>query len=520
MLLLRYEELGVEKTHQLKPDVTVAGRLPTGDLVLNDPSVSRRHATIRVTDGRCHVQDAGSRFGTFLNSQRLLPTQEETLANPGDVLRLGEVTLALEQHISEHELLTEGHEIAEGPGTIIQPVAPSSPATGGAVEAHLIKMLADVGRTLVSSQTLPDILKRVVDIAFEAVPAERAFLMLRDSADEALSARVLRQRDGSVPANPTLSRMVVRRVMRERVAILAADATTDLALGITDSILRFSIRSFMCAPLWSHEEVVGVLYVDSPRRSAFSAADLETLTALTNAAAIAIEQARLSSQLLEETKRRERLQRYHSPAVVSRIIHGHGEDSGPSAQERDVTVMFCDIVGFTAIVEPLSPVEAAKLLNTFLTRMTDVVFEHEGTLDKFLGDALLAVFGAPFDQQDHALKAVEAALAMRKALAELNLQTSGPKLSMRIAINSGVALTGDIGSPKRREFTVLGDVVNAASRIEDEVAGPGEIVISGATYERIKNHVKVRPLGSRSLRGRATPLEVYAVEGDGLKGDR
>ena len=84
---------------------------------------------------------------------------------------------------------------------------------------------------------------------------------------------------------------------------------------------------------------------------------------------------------------------------------------------------------------------------------------------------------------------------------------------MRIAINSGIALTGDIGSPKRREFTVLGDVVNTASRIEDEVAGPGEIVISGATYERVRNHVKVTPLGSRSLRGRATPLEFYAVEG-------
>ena len=339
--------------------------------------------------------------------------------------------------------------------------------------------------------------------------------MLRDSTDEALSARVLRHRDGSIPPNPTISRMIVRRVMRERVAILADDATADPGLGFNDSILRFNIRSFMCAPLWSHEEVVGVLYVDSPRRGAFSSKDLDTLTALTNAAAIAIEQARLSSQLLEETKRRERLQRYHSPAVVSRIIHAPSDDSMPVAQERDVTVMFCDLVGFTALCEPLSPVEAAKLLNTFLTRMTDVVFEHEGTLDKFLGDALLTVFGAPFEQPDHALKAVEAALAMRKALADLNLQMNAPKLEMRIAINSGVALTGDIGSPKRREFTVLGDVVNTASRIEDEVAGPGEIVISGATYERIKNHlnhIKIRPLGARNLRGRATPLEVYAVD--------
>jgi len=512
MLLLRYEEQGVPKTFKLVPGTAVVGRLPTSDLVLNDPSVSRRHATLRVEDGRCFVQDAGSRYGTYLNDKQLIAVQDEASAGPGDMLRLGEVTLTIEQHVPEKDLLSEDHEIDDGPGAILRPVA--TVTAGAAVaEGHLMRLLADVGRTLVSAQTLPDILNRVVDMAFAAVPAERAFLMLRDSSDEALSARVLRHRDGSIPPNPTLSRAVVRRVMKDRVAILAADATTDPTIGVTDSIIRFNIRSFMCAPLWSHDEVNGVLYVDSPRRGQFSGADLDTLTALTNAAAVAIGQAQLSSQLFEETKRRERLQRYHSPAVVSRIIHTQDNESGPTAQERDVTVMFCDLVGFTTLCEPMTPLQAAALLNTFLTRMTDVIFEHEGTLDKFLGDALLAIFGAPFEQPDHPLKAVEAALAMRKALVELNIQLDEPKLQMRIAINTGVALTGDIGSPRRREFTVLGDVVNIASRIEDEVAGPGEIVIAGSTYERIKKHVKVRPLGARTLRGRTGPLQMYAVEG-------
>jgi adenylate cyclase len=144
--------------------------------------------------------------------------------------------------------------------------------------------------------------------------------------------------------------------------------------------------------------------------------------------------------------------------------------------------------------------------------MTDVVFEHEGTLDKFLGDALLAVFGAPFDQPQHPLRAVQAAIVMRRALAEMNRSQDAPKLQMRIAINSGIAITGDIGSPRRREFTVLGDTVNTASRIEDEVAGPGEIVISGSTQSRIGSGIKVRALGARMLRGRTTPLDMYAVE--------
>lgn len=513
MLILRYEEQGVEKTHRLKDGVTLVGRLPTCDLVLNDPSVSRQHATLRVGAGLCGVQDGGSRFGTFVNGERVLATQDEVPLKAGDSLKFGELSLTLEQNIPEIDLLSEDHQVSEGPGTIQLPVmAPAAqPVTSS--DAHLIRLLAEVGRTLVSAQSLPEILNRVVDLAFAAVPAERAFLLLRDSADAALEARVLRQRDGTVPANASLSRAVVRKVMRERVAILATDATTDPGLSVTDSILRFNIRSFMCAPLWSHDEVVGVLYLDSPKRAQFKSGDLDTLAALTNAAAIAIEQARLTSQLFEETQRRERLQRYHSPAVVSRIIHGvEAADAPPTAQERDLTVMFCDLVGFTALSEPMTPIQVAGLLNAFLTRMTDVVFEHEGTLDKFLGDALLAVFGAPFDQPDHPLKAVEAAIAMRHALADLNLQLD-QKLQMRIAISTGIALTGDIGSPRRREFTVLGDVVNTASRIEGEIAKPGEIVISGDTYARVKDKVRVRPLEARILRGRSASSEFYAVEG-------
>jgi len=268
----------------------------------------------------------------------------------------------------------------------------------------------------------------------------------------------------------------------------------------------------MCAPLWSQDEVIGVLYLDSPKRGQFGAPDLDTLAALANAAAIAIEHARLSSQVLEQTRMRERLQRYHSPAVVSRIVYSNEASDAPTAEERDVTVMFCDLVGFTTMCEPMTPVQAASLLNSFLTRMTDVVFEHEGTLDKFLGDALLAVFGAPFDQPDHPFQAVQAALGMRKALADLNLQLD-QKLEMRIAISTGVALTGDIGSPRRREFTVLGDVVNTASRIENEVAKPGEIVISGETFARVKGRVKARPLAGKVLRGRTAASEFYVVEG-------
>jgi adenylate cyclase len=513
MFQLRYNEGGLDKVYQVTPGVTVVGRLPTCNLVISDISVSRKHAVLRLDDGgRLFLQDTGSRFGTYRNGQQVLI--DEVPLTPTDALKFGEVVLALEQNVSEKDLLTENHEVAEGPGTILKKVGDEDQKTGSSSVStdSLVRLLSDVGRTLLGSQSLPDILNRVVEMAFAAVPAERAFLLLRDSPDAELSARVLRKRDGSTPPNATLSRTVVRRVLRERISILAADAATDPKLGVTDSILSLSIRSFMCAPLWNRDDVIGVLYVDSPRISRFGPSDLDAFTALANAAAIAIEQARLSSQLLEETRRRERLQRYHSPAVVSRILHDSGADGAMHAQEREVSVMFCDLVGFTTLSEGLPPTQVANLLNSFLTSMTDVVFDNEGTLDKFIGDALLAVFGAPLEQPDHAIKAVMTAIAMRKALAELNERRGGQPLAMRIVINTGIGVTGDIGSPRRREFTVLGDVVNTAARMEDEIAGPGQIVIAASTYATVKDLIKARSLGTKILRGRATPLETFAVE--------
>jgi adenylate cyclase len=323
----------------------------------------------------------------------------------------------------------------------------------------------------------------------------------------------MRNRDGSVPAKATISRTIVNAVMSDRVAMLASDALYDTRLDASQSIQSMHIRSFMCAPLWNRNEVIGVLYCDNPRSKKFSSNDLEVFAALCNYAAVAIEQARLSARLLEETRRRERLQRYHSPGVVNRILAGAEPDNTFVTQERDVSVMFCDIVGFTTMCQHAEPQVIGDMLNEFFGRMGEVIFEHAGTLDKFIGDAILAVFGAPFEQEDHAVRAVAAALAMKRELVKVNAEHPERPVRMRIAINSGRALTGDIGSPKRREFTVLGDVVNTAARIESSVAQPDQIVISKNTLDKIGEAFQVNSLGGVTLRGRDTELEVFEVVG-------
>jgi adenylate cyclase len=570
---LTFMDGATPRAHQLREGVTVIGRAPTCDLVITAPLMSRHHAQLRVDGKRVFLKDAGSTYGTTFKGAKLLIEQEIA---PGDSFTLGPIVLTLDREVHESEVLSEKHQIFEESGTIVKriehldlppatvesgaaPTVVTPPATGVVKSAptttapmpaktlttpsserrsgldrrkadvgrpggdrrsgrdrrggRLLRLLSEISKTLVTMQPLEKVLARVVELVFETLPAERAFLLLRDAIDQPLSARIMRNRDGSVPAKVSISRTIVNTVMRDRVAMLAKDALYDTRLHASDSIQSMNVRSFMCAPLWNQNEVIGVLYCDNPRSKKFITDDLEVFAALCNYAAVAIEQARLSLRLLDESKRRERLTRYHSPGVINRIMLEGDADGAFMAQERDVSVMFCDIVGFTTMCQHAAPQAVADMLNDFFGRMGEVIFEHDGTLDKFIGDCILAVFGAPFEQPDHATKAVAAALAMQRELAKANAENPDRPLHMRIAINSGRALTGDIGSPKRREFTVLGDVVNTASRIESTVAKPDQIVISKDTLDRIGNTFQIQPLGGVKLRGRDTELEVFEVVG-------
>jgi adenylate cyclase len=146
------------------------------------------------------------------------------------------------------------------------------------------------------------------------------------------------------------------------------------------------------------------------------------------------------------------------------------------------------------------------------------VFKYEGTLDKYIGDAIMAVFGAPLDMEDHAARSIKCALEMRERLEEFNAERKeqGPTLQIRIGINSGNAVAGEIGSINKKEYTVLGDTVNTASRLESSVAKPGLIVIGENTFEAVKDIAILRSMGKATLKGKQKEVAVYAVEG--LKG--
>jgi adenylate cyclase len=315
----------------------------------------------------------------------------------------------------------------------------------------------------------------------------------------------------------TVSKTITDRVIKDKVSILTSDAMVDPRFGAGDSIRFHGIRSAMCAPLWNKEEVIGIVHVDSPMlTNCFTLNDLDLLTALANYAAVAVERARMNQKIQAEEKKRERLGRFLSPQVTSRILATSDSMGGDLAapEEKQVSILFADIVGFTSMSEKMTASEVALLLNDYLSRMTDVIFRYEGTLDKYIGDAIMAVFGAPLDMPDHASRAIKAALEMQERLVEFNSdRKTGPQLRIRIGINSGRAVAGEIGSVNKKEYTVLGDTVNIASRLESSVAKPGMLVVGENTHAMVTGQFECKSLGSFTLKGKEKEVNVYEVTG-------
>ena len=222
----------------------------------------------------------------------------------------------------------------------------------------------------------------------------------------------------------------------------------------------------------------------------------------------------MAASLREKDAIKRAFTRYVAREVVTEILKDP-DKIVLTGERREVTVLFCDVRGFTSISERLSPEEVVSLLNAFYTLMIDTTFKHDGTLDKFLGDGVMAVFGAPIFHPDHSVRALRTALAMQAGIRELSAQRVAEgkaPLKIGIGVNAGSAVAGNVGTEARMEYTVIGDSVNLAARLES-YAKAGQILISAATYALVKKAIDARPLGRMKVRGKEDELDVYEVLG-------
>ncbi len=517
----------IEKTVPVEGDEFIIGRLLKCDLQLPFSDISRHHTRLfKIASGDWLVEDMGSTNGTLLNNS---PLNHPHLVNQGDIIYLGHrINLIVvlpdrsDPQLPEIGTMPEGVTIL-GKAKELQKqwIEPDTKIEKNYEQAiSRLKYLVDIAKYLNTAESIEAIFDQVQQIVFRDIKNIERLALLIDfqnngELEVVKTAARPTAKNKYIPADGSwIGRTICRKVLDEQVALKTADAQFDEQFDDNMSMIDKGIRTAIAVPLWDENTVFGVLYGDAQLTSREwyqgGDEDLSFFSALGNIVASSVQRWLLTQKLRNEETMRQRLERYHSPAVVQHLMNtGTLINHRLPPVEREISILFADIVGFTAMSERLSPTEIARLLNNFFEEMLQEVFGEGGTLDKFIGDCIMAFFGAPEPQPDHADRAVAAALGMLNRLDELNANKSlGEPLQLRISINSGKAIIGDVGSSKRVDYTVLGSTINLAARMEG-ICLPGECVVSEATYKLLRFPQNFEPMGDFRFKGIDRPIAVY-----------
>ena len=500
----RLAGVGNDGKIEIEPGTPViVGRDADCGAVIPDVTVSRRHAEVRATESGVAVRDLGSSNGTAINGARVSVGD----LIPGDTVVFGKVTFRLLPRDQEPASTDTAPE-----GIRIHPVvlaADSDPT----LESRQLARILDLARRL-SGEFEPDkLIAAVVDLTFDLLPVDRVSLMLMDDASgELVAARSKSRLDEH--AGLRVPRTIARRAVADRMPILTEDALCDARFA-SGSVQLQSVRAAICSPLMaSKDRVLGVLYVDTlTARRSFGEDEARMLFAFAGLAAVSLGKLAFAEAHRREAMVRSNFERFFAPEVAARIAREQGSIR-LAGERRAAAVLFTDIRGFTPLAETVSPELLGSLLTEYFTEMADIVFDHGGTLDKFIGDAVLAVWGAPLGAPDDADRALAAAIAMQDRMPALDARWRarglGP-LAIGIGINYGEVFAGYLGSERRMEYSVIGDPVNVASRLCAE-AGPGEIRVAGTFVDRLSARPALTRVPDVELRGKRQPVAVFRVE--------
>jgi len=552
LMLILINDDGTNQTIPIKKTTTTIGRDRDNDLILSDRTISRHHAHITITKEGYILTDLGSYNGTIVNGN---PVQSITLKN-NDKIKIGPKSLVFfekkEGALSPEEslFLTLDTDFEEENKQIIESSSQSSSFDSQelliSIEEHeaplktgisalpekakvqsriqselsslersnkVLFVLYEISRQLNTLLDFRELLEKIMDLIFMVIDADYGFLILTgDKKRGKLLPVVVKSKSDHEIQNKKLraSTTIIEKVIRDKVAVLTSNAMADSRFNGAKSLFLQQIRSAMCVPLWRKEKIIGVIQLDSIRfDNQFNHDDLELLKAIGSQMAMVIEQASLNQQIREEEMMRRRLERFHSPQVVEMILKGSQQtkDNVMEANEVTATMLFTDIVGFTRLAEQITPRETNIILNRYFSVMTDVVFSYDGTLDKYIGDGMMAVFGAPLEKDDDAERAILAAKEMRVKLKAMMTEKGSPlrTFDIRIGINTGRVVAGNIGSPRRMDYTVIGDPVNIAARLES-IAQPNQILIGEETYRNVKGKFDIKEIGRKKVKGKSVRL--------------
>lgn len=513
-----------ERVVSLRGPVRI-GRHPSQDVQVLDRMVSKSHARVEAGDGGWYLTDLESRNGTFLN-HRLIA--EPTLLKHGDQILLGASVLRFEdearttdtaQHVrieSTEEMPVSLHREfdsdprASGEFLPEELVANESDLRG---DYERLRMAYVLTQDLALEVDLERLLDKILDRLLQWLRADRGVILLNEAEDGEVRLVPRRFRTASGRAGNTdttsvrLSETILQIVSERRAAVLSADAQSDSRFGASSSIIMQGIRSTMTVPMVHGDRLVGVLHVDTLiSANAFAEKDVRVLQVFASQATLAIRNAELIARARGEARTRQRFERLLSPNLVEKIVGGE-LDIVQGGHSLDVTVLFADIRGFTRIAEQTDAEDVVEMLNEFFEIMVQVVFDYDGTLDKFLGDGFMAFWGAPVSQSNHTWRAIAAGLRMQKAMRSFNAIRSSrglPPIYAGIGIDTGSNVVGYMGSSKTMGYSVIGEGVNRASRL-CSAALKNEVLVSERAYERTRNAFEWQARPPQALRGFSRP---------------
>ncbi len=557
---------GTAHTRILRETTTI-GRHTDNDIQLLDPEVSKAHLVVRRLKEGFILEDLGSANGTLINgmrqarakladndvivvgnsvlrfrlelpkrpppsdpnARRIESIHEAKRSDPSLAFRSISLTTTprrpAEEESIERTTVTLVPEISnENESVFAQPMEPDfRPAESVRDDRQLkrdyerLRVAYNISNAIGLETDLAQLGARMVEGIRDVLPADTIVVMLRDPALAARGGNELvtlaswadRGHEVRIP------RAIVERVVQTRRGLLTSDAQRDLQLRRSETVVGQMIRSALCVPLLMQGEVLGVMHLSSSSAAgAYEEKDLALLRAISQPAALAVANARLLRKVEEDAAQRAELSRFLSPALVEKVVSNelNVHKTGDKVQ---ATVLFSDIRGFTTISDGAAPEAVVSMLNEYFEAMVEIVFEMGGTLDKFIGDGLMAVWGTPMPGPDDPVLAVRAATRMRATLESVvnaaRVRRGEAPLMAGYGIATGKVIAGAMGARRRQDFTVIGDTVNLSSRLCGQ-AKPAQILLDEGT-ERVcrRAGMALQALEPRVVKGVARPVPVWQV---------
>jgi len=374
-----------------------------------------------------------------------------------------------------------------------------------------LRLSHELSREIALEHDTTQLLAKILQSIFKFVRADRGVIFLR-SDNGSLDPGASLRRDGSA-APIVVSSTILNHVEHERAAVLTHDAAMDFAASKGKSMILNRISSAIVVPLLHNDTLLGVLWLDSESLAQFQPKDLEIVTGVAAQAAMFIENNILAKKIEQEIVTRERFSRLLSPNIAERVISGELEVKKGGELVGECTVFNSDIRGFTRMSAKEKPEVIVEMLNEYFERMVETLFKYEGTLDKFMGDGLMALWGAPIVHPDDPVRAVECALAQMEVLGTFNREREArglPSLGIGIGIHTGPLVAGYIGSSRALSYTVIGDTVNTSARLCGH-ATMGQILVSETTHAKLAGKFVCEELEPAKVKGKERPLPLFNV---------